>query len=66
MQATALQALASQAKGTIHIVQLDVTDEKSVEDAVWKTTQIVGERGIDRLVNNAGIVRLAAVIPSSS
>ncbi|OSD04994.1 NAD-P-binding protein [Trametes coccinea BRFM310] len=54
-KALALKELADAAKGRIHIVALDVTDDKSVKESVAQVTAIVGSHGIDYLVSNAGI-----------
>ncbi|GMR62669.1 hypothetical protein PMAYCL1PPCAC_32864 [Pristionchus mayeri] len=41
----------------LHVVACDVTDEHSVACAVEKVAEIVGENGLDLLINNAGILR---------
>ncbi|PIL31048.1 hypothetical protein GSI_05744 [Ganoderma sinense ZZ0214-1] len=54
-KANALQALTASASGRLHILRLDVDDAQSIKDAASEATQIVGEKGIDYLINNAGI-----------
>ncbi|PCH39152.1 hypothetical protein WOLCODRAFT_29407 [Wolfiporia cocos MD-104 SS10] len=54
-RATALQDLRYGAIGMLHIVQLDVTDEESIYASVQIVEDIVKEKGIDYLYNNAGI-----------
>ncbi|KAI0639845.1 NAD-P-binding protein [Trametes polyzona] len=53
--ATALNALAESAKGRLHVVPLDITNDQSVKDSVQKVASILGDRGIDYLINNAGV-----------
>ncbi|OCH93967.1 NAD-P-binding protein [Obba rivulosa] len=56
--ATALQALreSDTAKGELHVVGLDVSDETSIRGSVKAVEQILGEgRGLDYLVNNAAV-----------
>ena len=40
----------------MHVLRLDVNDVNSVKDAAREAAEIVGEKGIDYLINNAGIV----------
>lgn len=47
-----LQERAKKSKWKLHVIDLDVTDEHSVEQGVEKAVQIAG--GIDVLINNAG------------
>ncbi len=58
-KADALQALSHSAKGTLHIVQapLEVTDRDSVRVVAGEVAPLVGEHGIDYLINNVGAVR---------
>lgn len=54
---SALFDLKKTAKGTLHIVQLDIGDFDSIR-ALPKTLEpILGEVGLDYLINNAAIVR---------
>ena len=48
------------ASAMLHIIRLDVNDTQSIKDAAHEAAQIIGERGIDYLINNAGIVSLPA------
>ena len=66
-KADALQGLTASAGGRLHVVRLDVNDIQSVEDAAREAAQIVGEKGIDYLINNAGVVSpFSSVILSCS
>jgi NAD(P)-dependent dehydrogenase (short-subunit alcohol dehydrogenase family) len=54
-----LNALKSHSNaGNLHIIQLDVTDEQSIKAAAKSASEILGDKGLDYLVNNAGIVSL--------
>ncbi|PCH39168.1 C-factor [Wolfiporia cocos MD-104 SS10] len=53
--ATALISLKGNAKGLLHIVQLDGTDVESVRASVSVVEGILGSKGLDYLYNNAGI-----------
>lgn len=63
--ASALNSLS----GKLHVVKLDVDDEVSIRNAAETISAILGDRGLDYLINNAGIVspfRLCALpIPHS-
>jgi len=48
-----LRALAEQNPGTVHVIELDVTDDTSVEQAVAEALAL--ESRIDVVINNAGI-----------
>ncbi|KAI9059520.1 NAD-P-binding protein [Trametes sanguinea] len=54
-QATALQDLVSTSNERLHILPLDVTDRQSIRDAYEAATAILGDKGIDYLINNAAI-----------
>ncbi|TBU27948.1 NAD(P)-binding protein [Dichomitus squalens] len=54
-KADSLQSLTTSAGGRLYIVRLDVTDTQTIKDAAQETAKIVGEKGIDYLINNAGI-----------
>lgn len=58
-KAAGLQELTEQAKGRLYIVALEVTNKESVTAAAAEVAKIpvVAEKGIDYLINNAGIVR---------
>ena len=49
-------ALAAEASPTLRTLPLDVTDLGSIQQAVVEVEAVVGEAGLDGLVNNAGIV----------
>lgn len=53
-QATALNSLASQYPERLKIIQLDVTDQHSIDEAVRQIK--VAADGLEMLVNNAGIL----------
>jgi NAD(P)-dependent dehydrogenase (short-subunit alcohol dehydrogenase family) len=50
------EALAGAANGEVTPVVLDVASEESVAVAAIQVAELAGERGLDGLVNNAGIV----------
>lgn len=56
-KATALAELKSSAKGTLHLVQLDVSDFDNIRALPKQLEPILGATGLDYLVSNAGIVR---------
>ena len=56
-KADALRTLADGAKGKLQIVALDVLDRESIRKCAEEVAGIVGDKGIDYLVNNAGVVR---------
>ncbi|KAI0816807.1 NAD-P-binding protein [Trametes gibbosa] len=53
--ASALHELAQSSAGRVYILPLDITDRQSVRDSATLVADIVGERGVDYLINNAGI-----------
>ncbi|EIW54613.1 NAD-P-binding protein [Trametes versicolor FP-101664 SS1] len=56
-KAYALNALQSSSKGSLHVIRLEVTDFDSVRAVPQAIAPILGEHGLDYLVNNAGIAR---------
>lgn len=50
----ALRDAAASSKGTLHVLELDVTDDRSVEQAVKQAIELAGH--LDVVVNNAGIL----------
>ncbi|KAI0715865.1 C-factor [Cerioporus squamosus] len=54
-KATALQSLKDTARGTLEVIQLDVDDTNGIERSVEVVKAILGDRGLDYLVNNAAI-----------
>ncbi len=57
-KATELQGLAEKANGKLHLVILDVTDKESINKAAKEVAGFLGGKGIDYLINNAGVVRV--------
>ncbi|KAI0325668.1 NAD-P-binding protein [Cubamyces sp. BRFM 1775] len=55
-KATALKTLAQSSNGRVHVLTADVTNHQSIRDAAKEAASIVGDSGIDYLVNNAGII----------
>lgn len=55
-----LKTVAKQSAGEIYLIHLDVDDEVSITEAATRAEQILGakEKGLDYLLNNAGIVSL--------
>lgn len=62
--ATTLGELNATAKGTLHTVKLDVSDSDNVQASAKELEPILGETGLDYLINNAGIVRTSMFQPS--
>ncbi|EIW60167.1 NAD-P-binding protein [Trametes versicolor FP-101664 SS1] len=54
-KATALAELKSSAKGTLHLVQLDVSDFDNIRALPKQLEAILGSTGLDYLISNAGI-----------
>ncbi|KAI0628084.1 C-signal [Trametes polyzona] len=55
-KASALQDLGDTAKGTLHIIQIDVSDVESIRGSAKELERILGpDTGLDYLVNNAGV-----------
>ncbi|KAF2852125.1 NAD(P)-binding protein [Plenodomus tracheiphilus IPT5] len=57
--APAVDEIVSQSSGRVSLVKLDITNSKSIDKAVAETKSILGEKGLDVLVNNAGICQYA-------
>lgn len=57
-QATSLQDIRSKLPQQLHILRLDVTDESSIQQCAKEVEGILGERGLDYLLNNAGVSHL--------
>ncbi|KAL1948593.1 hypothetical protein VTO73DRAFT_10399 [Trametes versicolor] len=53
--ATTLGELNATAKGILHTVKLDVSDSDNVQASAKELEPILGETGLDYLINNAGI-----------
>ncbi|CAH0718745.1 unnamed protein product, partial [Brenthis ino] len=45
----------SQEHKNLHILHLDVTDMKQITDVASQMTKIIGDRGLNLLINNAGV-----------
>ena len=58
--ALALRTISGVAKGKLHIIALDVLDRESIRKCAEEVAHIVGDKGIDYLVNNAGVVSLVS------
>ncbi|KAK2616875.1 hypothetical protein QQS21_000253 [Conoideocrella luteorostrata] len=56
----ALEELVKNSAGRVAVVQLDVTNKESIKKAVVEAERILGGRGLDILINNAGICQYAA------
>ncbi|KAJ8455730.1 hypothetical protein ONZ51_g12352 [Trametes cubensis] len=54
-KATALHALKSTSKGQLHLVQMDTGDFDSIRASFGQVEPILGEIGLDYLINNAGV-----------
>ncbi|XP_036598472.1 C-factor-like [Trichosurus vulpecula] len=59
-QAQELQHLKEQHRN-LRVLQLDVLCENSIKKAVQETETLVGEQGLNCLINNAGINRIATL-----
>ncbi|KAL9004066.1 MAG: hypothetical protein Q9188_003101 [Gyalolechia gomerana] len=57
--AFALKELAKQSSGRIVVVQLDVTNEASIKQAVAEVEVNLEGKGLDVLINNAGVCQYA-------
>ncbi|RUS22240.1 hypothetical protein BC937DRAFT_89931, partial [Endogone sp. FLAS-F59071] len=54
-ESESLQTLIAKSNGKIKTVKLDIADEKSTQQAGRDAQAIVGDKGLDILINNAGI-----------
>ncbi|KAI0730617.1 C-factor [Earliella scabrosa] len=54
-RATALHGLKETAKGTLRVIKLDVDDNDGIQSSYEEVASIVGDKGLDYLVNNAAI-----------
>ena len=57
--APALNEIVEKSSGRVAVVKLDVTDQTSIKKAAAETEPILGEKGLDVLINNAGIGQFA-------
>ena len=60
-----LQEQINHSKGRVHHLQLDVTDKKSIQSASQHASHILDGRGLDVLINNAGIMSSETDEPKS-
>ncbi|XP_060567762.1 D-beta-hydroxybutyrate dehydrogenase, mitochondrial-like isoform X1 [Ruditapes philippinarum] len=54
-QGEGADALSKQSSGKIHVVQIDVTDDQSIEDAFQYVSKHVPSNGLFGVINNAGM-----------
>lgn len=57
--ATDLKTVASEAKGTVHVIPLDTGSTDSITAVGGYVKEILGDGVLDYLLNNAAIVSLA-------
>lgn len=65
-KAKTLMGLEEGAKGTLHVVQLDVADFDDVRGFPARLAPILGDTGLDYLINNAATVRSASLAATGS
>jgi len=58
-ESATLKGLVQKSGERVKFVQLETTNETSIKNAVAEAEKILGEKGLDVLVNNAGILRFA-------
>jgi len=58
--APALDELVQKSSGRVIIVKLDVTDKVSIKNAAAEVEKTLGGKGLDVLINNAGICQYAS------
>lgn len=58
--APALEELAKKSAGRIIVVQLDVTNEASIKQAAAEVDANLAGKGLDVLINSAGVCQYAA------
>lgn len=56
----ALQELAKKSPGQVVVVKLDVTNEASIEQAAAEVEAKLEGKGLDVLINNAGVCQYAS------
>lgn len=64
-----MQSLKNDAKGLLHVLEMDTSNEESIEASATRLKDILGvEGGVDYLINNAGLVSSfqMQILPSSS
>lgn len=58
--APALEELAKKSPGRVVVVELDVTNETSIKQAAAEVEAKLGGKGLDVLINNAGVCQYAS------
>lgn len=61
-----LRALADSSNASVHIYKLDTTDFDSLPNFATKVEEIVGDNGLDVLINNAGAFLKVSLLEGSS
>ena len=56
-KAAELQELAKGAEGKLYIVSIDIDDPESIRACADDVAKLLGDRGVDYIVNNAAVVR---------
>jgi NAD(P)-dependent dehydrogenase (short-subunit alcohol dehydrogenase family) len=56
-ESSALKDLVLKSEGRVKHIQLDATNEASIKKAATQAEQALGEKGLDVLINNAGILK---------
>jgi NAD(P)-dependent dehydrogenase (short-subunit alcohol dehydrogenase family) len=57
-ETSSLQALVKSSSGRVVFVKLDTTNESDIAHAVKHVESVLGSRGLDVLINNAGVMPL--------
>jgi NAD(P)-dependent dehydrogenase (short-subunit alcohol dehydrogenase family) len=52
----ALEEVVSSSPGRVIFVQLDITDEECVKEAARQVEKMLEDKGLDILINNAGVL----------
>ena len=52
----ALKQLIAQSSGRVQFVKIDVVDQESVKKAAAEVEQTLGDKGLDVLINNVGLM----------
>jgi NAD(P)-dependent dehydrogenase (short-subunit alcohol dehydrogenase family) len=55
-ETSSLQALVKSSSGRVVFVKLDTTNESDIAHAVKHVESVLGSRGLDVLINNAGVM----------
>lgn len=55
-ESSALKDIVLKSGGRVKYIQLDATNEASIKKAATQAEQILGEKGLDVLINNAGML----------